>query len=229
MSLAFNLCQTEVMYVCDGQGGGYVMPVYCLSNEPYWLCRNYHVVSSILLGAVVYKVRRPLYGTIVRLGREFPYTPPSFVGFGIYGTVGTNNWFSINGGRFASGRQSIGPCQGTWGPLLCAASTRPLEWENYQGFSRVMTRPAGRVKGVSKSRGSDRVGSLRFKISRVGSGRFKRFPKSRGSGRVGSGQEASKSRGSGRVGSRGFKISRVGSVRVKRFSKSRGSGRVMTR
>ena len=28
-----------------------------------------------------------------------------------------------------------------------------------QGFSRVMTRPAGRVKGVSKSRGSGRVGS----------------------------------------------------------------------
>ena len=50
-----------------------------------------------------------------------------------------------------------------------------------------MTRPAGRV------------GSSRFKISRVGSGRVKRF---------------SKSRGSGRVGSRGFKISRVGSGRV---------------
>ena len=83
-----------------------------------------------------------------------------------------------------------------------------------QGFSRVMTRPAGRIKGVSKSRGSGRVGSSRYKISRVGSGRVKRF---------------SKSRGSGRVGSKCFKISRVGSGRVKRFSKSRGSGRVMTR
>ena len=45
----------------------------------------------------------------------------------------------------------------------------------YQGFTRVMTRPACRVKGVSKSRGSGRVGSLRFEISRVGSGRVKRF------------------------------------------------------
>ena len=62
-----------------------------------------------------------------------------------------------------------------------------------------MTRPADRFKRVSKSRGSGRVGSLRFKISRVGSGPVKRF---------------SKSRGSGRVGSRGFKISRVGSGRV---------------
>ena len=42
----------------------------------------------------------------------------------------------------------------------------------FQGFSRVMTRPAGRVKRVSKSRGSGRVGSGLevFKISRVGSG-----------------------------------------------------------
>ena len=68
-----------------------------------------------------------------------------------------------------------------------------------------MTRPAGRVKAVSKSRGSSRVGS-----GRVGSGRV-------GSGRV----------GSGRVGSIDFKISRVGSGRVKKFSKSRGS--TMTR
>ena len=52
------------------------------------------------------------------------------------------------------------------------------------GLSRVMTRPAGRVKGVSESRGSGRVGSRGFKISRVGLGRVKRFSKSRGSGRV---------------------------------------------
>ena len=54
-----------------------------------------------------------------------------------------------------------------------------------------MTRPAGRVKAVSESRGSSRVGSGRvgsgrvgsidFKISRVGSGRVKKFSKSRGS------------------------------------------------
>ena len=76
-----------------------------------------------------------------------------------------------------------------------------------------MTRPAGRVKGVSKSRGSGRVGSFRFEISRVGWGRVKRYSQSRGSGRVGSGQEVSKSRGSGRVGSRGFQdlAGRVGS------------------
>ena len=58
-----------------------------------------------------------------------------------------------------------------------------------------MTRPAGRVNGVSESRGS---------------------------GRVGSDQEVSKSRGSGRVGSIGFKISWVGSGRVKRFQNLAG-------
>ena len=61
---------------------------------------------------------------------------------------------------------------------------RACNLQKNQGFSRVMTRPAGRVKGVLKSRGSGRVGSSRFKISRVGSGRVKRFSKSRGSGRV---------------------------------------------
>ena len=79
--------------------------------------------------------------------------------------------------------------------------------KKYQGFSRVMTRPAGRVKEVSKSRGSGRVGSLRFKISRVGSGRVGSRSFLNLAGRV----------GSGRVASRGFKISRVGSGRVKRF------------
>ena len=43
---------------------------------------------------------------------------------------------------------------------------------NFQGFSQVMTRSAGRIKRVSKSRGSGRVGSGQevFRISRVGSG-----------------------------------------------------------
>ena len=61
----------------------------------------------------------------------------------------------------------------------------------YQGFSR--------VRGVSKCRGSGRVGSIVFKISRVGSGRVKIKKISRvGSGRVRSGgvQNAT-----GRVGS----------------------------
>ena len=92
----------------------------------------------------------------------------------------------------------------------------------FQGFSRVMTRPC-RVIGVSKSRGSGRVGSTHFTISRVGSGRVKRFQNL--AGRVGSGQEASEYRGSGRVGSRGFKISPVGSGRVmtREIRVSRGS------
>ena len=90
-----------------------------------------------------------------------------------------------------------------------------------------MPPPAGRIKGVSKSRGSGRVGSLRFITSRVGSGQ--EVSKSRRSGRVGSvGFKISGRVGSGRVVSKGLKISRVGSGRVKRFLKSRGSGRVMT-
>ena len=89
--------------------------------------------------------------------------------------------------------------------------------QNVQGFSRVMTRPAGRVKGVSKSRASGRVGSKFLRTSRVGSGRvgsrgFTISPVGSGgvnrlqilAGGVRSGQEVSKSRGSGRVGSRGF-------------------------
>ena len=81
-----------------------------------------------------------------------------------------------------------------------------------------MTRPAGRVKGVSKSCGSGRVITFQNLTGRVVSGQ--KVSKSRGSGRVGpiglknlagrvgSGQEVSKSRGSGQEV---FKISRVGS------------------
>ena len=95
-----------------------------------------------------------------------------------------------------------------------------------QGFSRVMTRPAGRVQGVSKSRGSGRVGSLRFitsrvgsgqevsKISRVGSGRVKRLQNL--AGRVGSGQEV-------------FKILRVGSGHDPRDTGHFADQAVMTR
>ena len=71
--------------------------------------------------------------------------------------------------------------------------------------------PAGRVRGVSKCRGSGRVGQLRFKISRFGSGRCQVVSKSRGSGRVGSRGFLISRVGSGRVGSTGFEISRVGS------------------
>ena len=81
-----------------------------------------------------------------------------------------------------------------------------------QGFLRAMTRPAGRVKGVSKSRGSGRVGSLRFKIKIL---------------RVGSGQKVSKSRGSGRVGLGDFQnLARVGSGQVERFQNL--AGRLMS-
>ena len=74
---------------------------------------------------------------------------------------------------------------------------------------------SGRVRKISKPRGSGRVrsGQEVFKISRVGSGRVKRLSKPRGSGRVGSG---------------GFQITRVGSGRVKTPRNSRGSGRVRT-
>ena len=79
-----------------------------------------------------------------------------------------------------------------------------------------MTRSAGRVRKSPNL--TDRVGSIAFQMSGVGSGRVKSFfiPRA-GSGRV----------GSGRVGSRGFQISRVGSGQE--FFKSHGSGRVESR
>ena len=73
-----------------------------------------------------------------------------------------------------------------------------------QGFSRVMTPPAGWVRTVSKCRGSARVGSAQqvsksHRSGRVGSRVFFFF--SNLTGRVGSGQDVFKLRGSGRVGS----------------------------
>ena len=85
---------------------------------------------------------------------------------------------------------------------------------------------AGRVRRVSKSRESGRVGSRQLKLF---------------AGLVGSGQEVLKFNGSGRIGSRGFEVSRVGSGqevfemsrdgsdRVRRCSKCHGSGQAMTR
>ena len=85
------------------------------------------------------------------------------------------------------------------------------------------TQGVSRVKGVSKYRGSGRVRSLRFIISRVGSDRVgsRSFKISRvGSdwvnrlqnlaGRVGSGQEVSKSCLWVGSSQEGFKISRIG-------------------
>ena len=70
---------------------------------------------------------------------------------------------------------------------------------------------SGRVRKLSKSHGSGRVGSGQ-EVS----------VKSHGSGRVGSGQEVFKSHVLGRVGSRGFQILRFGSGRVKSFSNLTG-------
>ena len=63
-------------------------------------------------------------------------------------------------------------------------------------WGRVGSGRVGPGQEVSKSRGSDLVGSIGVTPSRVGSGQ--EVSQSRGSGRVGSGQEV-------------FKISRVGS------------------
>ena len=87
-----------------------------------------------------------------------------------------------------------------------ARSTLYFEREhgNNQRFSRVMTRPAGRVRrqeDFKKSRvGSGRVGSRSFEISHVGSGRA----------------------GSGRVERFQHLAGRVGSDRVKRYGNLAG-------
>ena len=75
-----------------------------------------------------------------------------------------------------------------------------------------MTRPAGRVRGVSKCRGSGRVGSFFFKMSRVGSGRVF-FLKAHGSGRVKEFRNLAGRVGSGQHTS---KFSRVGSGHLTR-------------
>ena len=87
---------------------------------------------------------------------------------------------------------------------------------NNQGFSRIMTRPAGRVKGVLKSRGSGRVGSGHYGLKSHGSG----WVGSRGfqnlACRVGSDQEV-------------FKISRVGSGHDPRDTGHSAGQAIMTR
>ena len=71
---------------------------------------------------------------------------------------------------------------------------------------------SGRVRRISKSRGSGRVGSGQedFKFPRVGTGRVRSFRKSRGSGWVGTSRvkTSRNSCGSGRVGSGRVKTSR---------------------
>ena len=81
--------------------------------------------------------------------------------------------------------------------LLSGQETYPF-LRNVEGFSRVMTRPTGRVRKfsknswveldkviTSKSHGSGRTEPGTFQIARVGSGRD-------GSGRVGSGRIGSR-------------------------------------
>ena len=78
-------------------------------------------------------------------------------------------------------------------------SGRVITFQNLTGRAGSGRAGAGRVgsgRVGSKYRGSGRVGSIVFKVSRVGAGRVKRFQNH--AGRVGSGQEV-------------FKISRVGS------------------
>ena len=84
---------------------------------------------------------------------------------------------------------------------------------NKQGFSGVMTRLAGRVRGVSKCRESGRVGSGQEVL------------KSRGSGRVGSGEEVLKFRGSGRVMTREILATRRSSHHDPRVIFGRPAGR----
>ena len=57
----------------------------------------------------------------------------------------------------------------------------------FHGFSRVMIRPAGRIRNSCKSRGSSWNGKESFEVSRAGSDPVGNFLKSHGSGRVGSG------------------------------------------
>ena len=89
----------------------------------------------------------------------------------------------------------------------------PTRGSGQGGFKISWVGRVGSLRFKMSRVGSGRVrsGQEVFKISRIGSGRVKRLQNL--AGRVGSGQEVSKSRGSGRVGSRGFQnlAGRVGS------------------
>ena len=109
--------------------------------------------------------------------------------------------------------------------LLIFYSWDSISGKHYQGLLRVMIRPVGRVRRLSKSRGLSRVGPELIEISWVGSGRV-------GSGRVGSGRVRSGRVGSGWVGSGRVGSDRVGSDRdgsVRVGSGRVGSGRIGSR
>ena len=130
-----------------------------------------------------------------RLSELLLFTSCVFALFGVfYGTHSVPDIFHWNSVRCAI----IGVSQPR------SNQQEGVSYIHIQGFSRVMTRPAGRVTRVSKCRGSGRVGSGQ---------ELNIF-----AGRVGWGQEDFQSRGSGWVGSKSFAISRVGSpVGSKRF------------
>ena len=81
-------------------------------------------------------------------------------------------------GRVGSG-QGVFKSRGS-GRVKCSSNFTGRVWSGQQFFK---SRGSGRVSGCSKCRGSGRVGSRGFQISRVGSGRVKIFQISR----VGSG------------------------------------------
>ena len=83
-----------------------------------------------------------------------------------------------------------------------------FEVRKLQGYSRVLTRPAGRVTGCSKCHGLGPVGSRSVQnlTGRVGSGRVKEFSNIKG--RVRPSQEVMKARGSGEVMTREKRVTR---------------------
>ena len=97
-------------------------------------------------------------------------------------------------------------------PYLLSTCTSRRRLTCLQGFSRVKTLPAGRVRKVSKCCGSSRV---------------RRCSKCRGSGRIGS----TISKLAGRVGSRGFSnlVGRVGSDHDPRDTDHSRVGSTVTR
>ena len=96
---------------------------------------------------------------------------------------------------------------------------------HYPGFSRVMSRPADRVRRFSNKLSRTQWVLARRCCKSHGTGRAgsgQEIFKSHGTGRVGSGQEVFKSHGTGRVGSgqevfKSHGTGRVGSGRVRRF------------
>ena len=78
--------------------------------------------------------------------------------------------------RLSSKKSRVQLCYRYFGQITAIAC---LHYGDYQyitqGSSRIMTRPAGRVRTFSKPHGPGRVGSRGFEVSRVGSGQVKSF------------------------------------------------------